>query len=62
MNPGKNQMFASASMDQRVIIWEVDGEKMKPLFNCKGHTQTVECLAVNPAGNVVSRKCLLWSY
>jgi len=46
-NKGDDLAFASASMDQKIIIWKKIGEKLKPKFSCTGHREGVLCLATN---------------
>lgn len=40
----------STSQDQSAILWQwkTEDDTMKPLFWCRGHSQSVECVAVHP--------------
>jgi ribosome biogenesis protein YTM1 len=44
-------LFASASKDQTIMIWEWDLQKKTDcLFVCKGHERAIDCLDVSPDG------------
>lgn len=53
---GDKLHFASASMDQHIILYEADtnGDKIKPVICCKGHAESVECLNFNPRNNLMA--------
>ena len=48
-----SQSFISASQDQTAIVWKYnhDDGSCHAIHVCKGHTRSVDCLAVNPSGN-----------
>ena len=43
-------LAVSASQDQSAILWQwrKGNETMKPLFCCRGHSKSVDCIAVHP--------------
>lgn len=44
-------VFASASKDQTIMIWEWDHKnKAECLFACKGHERAIDCIDVSPDG------------
>jgi len=49
----KTDSFISASQDQTAIVWKYNPEdgSTQAVHMCKGHTRSVDCLAVNPAGD-----------
>nr|CAB3267682.1 ribosome biogenesis protein wdr12-like [Phallusia mammillata] len=44
-----NEKLASTSQDQKIVLWDFDKEKnsLRPKFSCKGHSRSVESIAVN---------------
>lgn len=46
--------FVSTSCDQSAIIWawNLKGETVRPIFCCRGHSKSVDCVAVNADNGV----------
>lgn len=56
-NKDDNQShFISTSQDQHMIIWDLNTTegKVRPAVCCKGHSKSVECVAVRKDNNVIA--------
>ncbi|MCL4128536.1 UNVERIFIED_CONTAM: hypothetical protein GTU68_024189 [Idotea baltica] len=49
---GVVKTFASCSIDQTTLVWDWDSKKnsVECVYECRGHTQSVECLGVEKDG------------
>ncbi|KAA0203043.1 hypothetical protein HAZT_HAZT004182 [Hyalella azteca] len=54
--PKKNHCFVSGGMDQSVRIWQWDAKsnRVRCVYKCRGHTQSIESLAVAADGELVA--------
>lgn len=52
--PKSNNRFITGSIDQAVLVWEWNSatNKVRCVYRCKGHTQSIESLAVTPDGSL----------